>query len=907
MLIQKKSLANILLIASIITIAGLLLFLFEKINEDKYDVLDAIPESSSIFIRFSTFDQLYHSINENNIWGNVLTLPGFSEFKEQSLKFDSLLHLKTKSKSSFEMQDAIISMHPNDHNIDLLLVSKLDGSLSRKSLRTIFEQMYGENYTTLINDVNGHQLNKLVFNQYSGSFTYAIEGGLFIGSLNENLVLESLENLQSDQSFGKNTTFLELEKTAGKKVDANIFVNYKHLPDFFNQISNEYDSLNVISKMADWSELDLMIKKDEFLLSGFTNTNDSSTDYLNLFKNQSSQPFEMAEIIPRTATVIQHFGIGNFEKYFADYQNFLAKNKRVDLFNQMVYQLNTSLKTELKSTFVPLVGSTFAVVSLATRNLNYEENCYAIIKMKNATDAQSYFEQISKNNDGSGFVKKYRDFNLYHLNTTGFIPLVFGESFSSIQAFYYSFIGDYLIVANSSSALEKYLNLYQIGHTLSSDPAYIFFADNMTEKSNIYFYFNIKKGLNLLERFTNKNIYDFIIQNISTFKNYQALGLQYSSQENGIFTNLYINYDANAPIQNDWAWQAKLDNNIVERPYLLRNHQDQYLYTFVADANNQVYFIDHEGNILWKHKIDGQMMGEVHVVDYYKNGDLQYLFNTKNSIYLLDILGNNVGSYPIKLKVKAENGISVFDYSNNRDYRIVYAGSDQKTYNFTYEGKEVDGWNRAETNSGVQGKIQHLVANNRDYILLADMNGDTRILNRQGRDRIILKGQFSKAENSNYYVNSTNNKGLFLTSDRTGKLIYISSNGKISAVDFGSFSEGHFFIYEDFDHDGFQDFIYIDKDKLSVFDRLKKEIFSYEFSGEISTPPSIYKASDGTIILGIFSSVENKIYIFNKDGLIESTQRNDDSSSFSIGDLLNNGSVNLIIGTDQTLSNYIIK
>ncbi|PKP30437.1 MAG: hypothetical protein CVU00_13665, partial [Bacteroidetes bacterium HGW-Bacteroidetes-17] len=325
MLIQKKSLANILMIALIITIAGLLFFLYGKINEKKYDPLDAVPESSSFFIRFNSFDQLYHRINENNIWANLLTLPGFSEFKEQSLKFDSLLNLKTKSKSSTEAQNAIISIHPNNNNIDLLLVSKLDGTLSRKALRTIFERIYGENYTTLVSDINGHQLNKLVFNQYTGSFTYAIEGGLFIGSLNANLVLESLENLQSDQSFGYNSTFLVVEKTAGKKVDANIFVNYKHLPDFFNQISNEYDSLNVLSKIADWSALDLMIKKDEFLLSGYTNTNDSTLNYLNLFKDQNAQSFEMAKIIPRTASIIQHYGIGNFKKYFDDYLHFLKK------------------------------------------------------------------------------------------------------------------------------------------------------------------------------------------------------------------------------------------------------------------------------------------------------------------------------------------------------------------------------------------------------------------------------------------------------------------------------------------------------------------------------------------------------------------------------------------------------
>ena len=52
-------------------------------------------------------------------------------------------------------------------------------------------------------------------------------------------------------------------------------------------------------------------------------------------------------------------------------------------------------------------------------------------------------------------------------------------------------------------------------------------------------------------------------------------------------------------------------------------------------------------------------------------------------------------------------------------------------------------------------------------------------------------------ENSIFYKNETNKKGVFLTTNKAGELTYVSENGKLKYTDFGEFSPNHFFFYED--------------------------------------------------------------------------------------------------------------
>jgi hypothetical protein len=297
-------------------------------------------------------------------------------------------------------------------------------------------------------------------------------------------------------------------------------------------------------------------------------------------------------------------------------------------------------------------------------------------------------------------------------------------------------------------------------------------------------------------------------------------------------------------------------------------------------------------------------MSDIFEVDYFKNRKIQYLFSTSNHIYLIDKKGRNVVGVPKKLHSKATNGVVVFDYLNNRDYRLLIAQADKRVYNYSIAGKDVKGWKMPKTQNIVLEPIIRLLANKKDYIIITDIEDEIKIVDRKGKRRIKLAHNPNKAKNSSYYVNRTNSKGIIITTNEKGKLVYISSSGKLKFTDFGDFSPEHFFLYEDFNGDNSKDFIFIDGKDLKVFDRFKKVLFSYHFSSEITVAPSFFNLNSKQHVLGVVVVDEKTIYLFDSKGDIIISKGLVGESSFTVGDLLRNNKINLISTAGNTLYNY---
>ena len=127
--------------------------------------------------------------------------------------------------------------------------------------------------------------------------------------------------------------------------------------------------------------------------------------------------------------------------------------------------------------------------------------------------------------------------------------------------------------------------------------------------------------------------------------------------------------------------------------------------------------IDNKGIILWKKEVDGPILSAIYEVDLLKNNKIQYLFNTQKAIYLVDRNGNFASNYPIKLKSPATNGIAVFDYEKNKDYRILVACENKSIYNLKIDGKAIDGWKFEKSKHAITKTIQHEVVDGKDYLI----------------------------------------------------------------------------------------------------------------------------------------------------------------------------------------------
>ena len=183
---------------------------------------------------------------------------------------------------------------------------------------------------------------------------------------------------------------------------------------------------------------------------------------------------------------------------------------------------------------------------------------------------------------------------------------------------------------------------------------------------------------------------------------------------------MILQYADNISEKPKTAWESRIDAPVSSKPFIVTNHDDNSTEILVQDENNNLYLINSSGLEIWKIQLDESIFGNVYQIDAFKNGKLQYLFSTKSKIYLLDRLGNNVKNFPITLRSKASSPLSVFDYENNRNYRIAIACEDKKIYLYDETGKIVKGWNFNNSENLVSSEISHYTIDNKDYLVFHD-------------------------------------------------------------------------------------------------------------------------------------------------------------------------------------------
>jgi hypothetical protein len=158
--------------------------------------------------------------------------------------------------------------------------------------------------------------------------------------------------------------------------------------------------------------------------------------------------------------------------------------------------------------------------------------------------------------------------------------------------------------------------------------------------------------------------------------------------------------------------------------------------------------------------------------------------------------------------------------------------------------------------------------------------------------------------NNNIYVNKTNHKGLFLTTDPTGKVIYLQQSGRTTEATFSIFSNTHTFIYEDINNDGHYEFIFYDRNKIYFYDRFSKLIYSYSFRRDITIPPFIIELPGEEKRIGVVSGLANEIYLFNIKGIMDILPGVRGNTQFTAGTTGTSQTPELLIGSGKFIKCY---
>lgn len=852
--------------------------------QEKAIALNAIPGNAAFIIETGNHQSSFEKIKKAEYWNSIYQLDGFKEECDRFTQFDSLLK---NQQIHFESdQSLFISAHitgAEQYNFLFATASKNQIAKLETFQQKIIQigQQESRNY-------DGTQLFSVDCNEIDFQFSYALYKGVFLFSTQELLVRDAIRQLNSDHSLSNNPTFHLIYNTANKKDDANIFIQMNQLENFAGMFMKKKP--NNIDVYGDWIALDIDFKENMLFLNGVTMTDDSLKTQLDLFKQNPPQHINTANIAPSNTALLIVESTENYRQYHRNYKKLLEKNNKLKKYEQQL----AAYSIDVENAMIKWVDTEQAL--LLTDYNKLDEHVFAVFK---ATDKEECLQSLAPLSNN--FSENYRSYHISQLAYPELIHTVYGERFSDIKNAYYTYIKGYIVYANSISNLRSFINDVLTSHTLSEKEYYKKATSKLASQSNLLVIIHNPAALSLAEKYLNKDWATKISKHKDQLSKFEIMALQMSATDDYFDTSFFCFYDDSQEQETRAIWAATLENGFSGRPHVVSNHYRKEKEVIVQDDKHQLYLIDHKGQILWQKDIDEKIIGDIRQIDIYGNNKWQYAFNTESKLFILDRNGAHVKGFPIAFKHRASAPMAIFDYEKNHKYRFLVPQG-KTLHMYDKNGKEINGWKFNESSSLLTHQPTHFVVAQKDFILIPESNGTLNVTNRRGEARFLVEEKIDFSNNEIYLIKGKNlNESRLVTTDKSGQLYSIYFNGKIDRSSIGALSSEHFYAYY---KDGMS--ISLNESELNV--NHKETNFNHRFESDHFYNPKRYTSLLNGSLIALQANEESQVYIFTKDGRLLDDFPVYGTSDFDIGDLDNDGHLNLIVGSKEgSIYNYNIE
>lgn len=678
----------------------------------KTKIIDYLNDEASVIIKVKNIGSLNGNINNNPF---LQQLESSSSYENLSDKLSVLKHLKTED-------DIYVSLFKdNRDSLQFSVISKLkDNLFDIDSLPNhSIEILNYRSMTITKSSVDNHVLFSV------------IKDSIFIGATTEDLLNNTLESPkihpQLEALINSSSEGNQLSVLINKKKD--------------NDIRSLFINTDITTKnLTDYLFFDADINQNEMLINGVTRSSDSSLKLIDAFKNTIPQENQLAQITPANSDGFLSLTFNSFNVFHDN----LKAIQSLDSINSHPFLFDNLIE----------VGTI------------HESNAQAIVL--NSLDIYITKDALLNDQD---IIETYRGIDILSFSNPELFNQVFNPFINYTDADKYCIIDSFILFSDSLDLLQNIISSYKNQTTYSSRAHYNLLQEKFSDEASILSVVNS----NTLGKLLNRNLNDSL-----NFKldQYQTSGIQFIYDSNFAHVNVVIQKAKKRVYENSISESSsiKLDADLLNKPQLVSNHITKEKDIVVQDINNNLYLISNNGKILWKKQLQGAVLGDIQQIDMYKNGRLQLAFATSNRVYVLDRNGKDVAPFPLKFNDAITQPLSVFDYDNNKKYRLLVTQS-KEVIMLDAKGKSVKGFKFKQAADNIIHQPQHIRIGRKDYLLFKTAN-KLYILDRTGKTRVTPKNSFNYSQEAMYYYN-----GNFATTTTDGKLITIDTKGNTSTQD----------------------------------------------------------------------------------------------------------------------------
>lgn len=873
---MKKLVIGIVILVLLFAAAGAYWRWLQPDKNDS-DPLDAIPTSAAIVVCYPDLSTSHLALRNQEYHHLLSSVDGFQQFFWLYTMADSLLRTDAEMSTMFQGSAIWTSFHGNGSDTLQFFAAvrslKYNDKRTLDNIRvafsssgTITEEQLGE--VSVLHLVTEKPSTELYITAYKGTVMTSSQLGLLSTAISQ---------LNSGRSLKQEPEFLRMVKAAGQNVAANIYIQFEQLPSHLKKALKPSvgNAENTIGRFASWMELDINLTGEGAKFNGFTTVGDTLKDYLGLFVSQKPQPIEFPEILPANTAAFMFFGIDNALSFSSDYRNYLNKLGKLKLTQEKLDTLNAYYETDLEQNLLSWMGKSFGICITQPKTESFSGETFAIFSTHSEELAGKLLDdlsvQLSAKNELTVEELNVNGILIRQLPLNGMLSELLGSGLDEFKNPSYMLVNNHVIFGRDNQSLSIFLQSVQADKTLAKDLAYTRFSEYLGSTFNVFVYGNFGRSKNILGSYLNDHAMQFLGSNQTLTEKFSTFGIQFTSSGESFYTNAFLLYENEPASTNTTIWECLLDTKAQTAPVWVKNHLDGEPEVLVQDDLNQVYLFNKAGQQLFKTKIEEPIESIPVQVDALKNGKLQYLFNSKNFIYLMDRDGNAMEGFPLKLSAPATTPLAVFDYQNDLDYRLLISCENKKTYNYNIKGKAVSGWAFGSSTELTTHPFTYLVAAAKDHLITGESDGKIHLLDRRGKPRVKVNKKLVSSKNNHLqpFLSSESAFTGVYTTDEQGIIYRIDLSGAVLPMDLGRFSPEHRFLIADLNKDGRPEFIFSDLNMLQVFDYKKEKLFEQRLDPSASAP-FLTNMGEAGIGIGYCMTDQEELWLFDSEGQMAS-------------------------------------
>ena len=836
----------------VISLGGIVTFYYylKSQRKNKINFTETIPKNCNSIIETKKIEKFLKKINYENLgWEELKKASCFEDINTQLIKFDSLITEKEELKELFQgqkMSCAIFGKEGDEIIFGITTENILSNSESASLLKRNFKIV--KEHKNQEKEISYYEI--IISDKLSYSIGY--KNGIILFSKSKNK-LEEVLLCKKEESLARDADFNYLYERLGDNNEINIILRNNYIDHWIKSIAekstHKNPTINVDFKNG-WTSFDVSLNTSTICFSGFLK--DTESGFVKSLQQQEPVPIQFIDNIPASTKNMAFLGISSYSNYFIN----LTKSNVNTLENDLaVYhaKLDADFSTEIEQFFA-------GEIALIRTKEEGNEAYFGLISYKEKMAAEKFLEKLSIS----------RTDNIYDLADSNLFSLISGKVLT-FTCRHVKIIEDYLLFSADRSSLHFYEEaILKNGIFSRSADFERIKKSNFAEEGNFYLHTEFSGSYSFIKNYLNTDAQKKWDEFKDISNNFNSAGFQICSNKSGIFTLGYLIHSANNNQYSSSIWETQLDTLCTQAPQLVINHKTGEKEILIQDESNTIYQINKLGKINWKKQLNEKIIGKIHQIDFYKNEKLQYLFNSENYLHLIDRNGNYLKGFPIKLADKATNAISVFDYENEKEYRVILSLENKKVYNYDLQDSSlVEGFVFPTLAQITKIPIQHVRIKEKDYLVAIDQSGKIYLTNRKGELKTIFSTQLKNGlTQPAIFIGNTLDRTYFQTYNQLNKVIQkITLNDKSEEKSIETENTGSFINFDLINEDILYDLITADENGFEVLDEIGNSILKVEFKEEMQAFVEIIKKQEKNYFAQLNKNGE--LFICNESGSIQ--------------------------------------